>query len=130
MKTLMVVLIILLATLSAQSAEVTFGWDPNTESDLAGYNLYQSATSGSYEAGVNAISVTCAPKADKDCVSYTLENLEDGTYFWVITAFDTEFNESDFSNEVSLSIDSTAPDAPASFTVTINEVHSVKVSVD
>ena len=112
------------------SAEVIFKWDANTEPDLAGYNLYQSNTSNGQVLGVGAIKMTCAPAEPKTCTQYTHKGLLDGTYYWKATAFDLDGNESGFSDEVSLTIDTKAPGAPQSFTVTINNAKSVSVSVE
>ena len=42
----------------------------------------------------------------------TLEGIPDGTYFWVVTAYDTEGLESGYSNEVTKRLDTTPPDNP------------------
>lgn len=43
--------LLFLAAASVSAEDVIFEWDANTESDLAGYRLYQSETSGSYTFG-------------------------------------------------------------------------------
>jgi hypothetical protein len=90
----LVLLFISIAILYSQalSAQVTLAWDPNSESDLAGYKLYRGTTSGSYGVPVSVGKVT----------TYTDNTLEPGvTYYFALTAFDTEGFESGFSNEVS-----------------------------
>ncbi len=73
-------------------AAFTLAWDPNTEPDLAGYKLYYGTSSGSYQQSVNVGNLT----------QYSLSNLQDGvTYYFAVTAYDTEGNESGYSNEVS-----------------------------
>ena len=130
MKKLIVVLLVLFTSvLTIQAAEVTLNWDPNTEDDLAGYKIYQSHSSGDYNEVIPLV-VTCPPLENKECTEFTISNLEDGVYFWVATAFDESGNESEFSKEVTLEIDTVAPGAPQSFTVTINSAKSVKVSVE
>ena len=81
------------------AATVVLEWDPNTEPDLLGYRLYQSAVSGQYTKGNYIAEIIPGTK-----VTYTVEDLSTGTYFWVLTAFDQDNNESDFSNEVSTEI--------------------------
>ena len=44
-----------------------------------------------------------------------LAGVADGTYFWVLTAYDISGNESGPSNEVTASLDSTAPEPPKNF---------------
>ena len=79
---------------SVQSAE-TLQWDANTETDLAGYILYQGITEGSYGNPIDVGNVT----------SYTVSGLEPGTtYYFAVTAHDTGGNESGPSNEVSVYI--------------------------
>lgn len=104
------VLMFCLMTLPAYTVGTTinFEWDPNIESDLAGYRLYQSDVSGSYidpeildiPAGTTTASIVVA----------------DGTYYWVLTAYDVTGNESAYSNEVTSSPDA-VPDAPGNFRI-------------
>jgi hypothetical protein len=65
-------------------------WDPNQESDLAGYHLYQGGESGRYTNRTTLGTVTIN----------RLGRLRSGTYFFAVTAFNTSGLESDFSNEV------------------------------
>lgn len=95
-----------------EASGVTFVWNANSETDLAGYRLYQSQKAGTYgDAFVKEIV------AGTETVA--IENLADGEYFWVVTAFDTHGNESGYSNEVSLEIDTTPPACPGGVTVNI-----------
>ena len=91
---------------------VTFEWDANTEPDLAGYRIYQSAASGQYVYGSgNEIA---------DIPAGTLEAtilIQDGTWYFVATAYDSEGNESGPSNEVTDTFDSTPPGCPANFRI-------------
>lgn len=74
-------------------------WNPNTESDLAGYKIYYgtskrtgSCPSGGYE---NKVDVGNDAK-------YEFTNLENGkTYYFSITSYDNNKNESCFSPEIS-----------------------------
>lgn len=91
-----------------QSAPVGLAWDANTESDLAGYRVYQS-TSPNVPVDQDHQLAVCAP-------SETNFNFQapftDGQYYWVVTAFDTANNESGPSNEVTYTFDSTPPVPP------------------
>ncbi len=76
----------------AQAAQVTLAWDANTETDLAGYKLYYGTASGSYPNSATLDKVT----------THTLSGLTEGvTYYFALTAFDTENFESGYSNEIS-----------------------------
>ncbi len=122
MKKLIVLLILLCATVAFADSSVTFTWDKNTEVDLAWYKLYRSATpdgqvvgdgsgieilpdAGLYDHGV-------IPSLDPTKDAFTLINVLDGTWYWILTAGDTSGNESGKSNEVSAIIDSTPPSNP------------------
>jgi hypothetical protein len=85
-------------TVSAPTtSSATLTWDPNTDSDLAGYKIYRATTSGAYGAAVGTVPA--------GTVTYQATGLSaNTTYFFVITAYDGEGNESPFSNEVSKSI--------------------------
>jgi len=78
---------------------VRLAWDANTEPDLAGYWVYQSRVSGWYSRRKRILEIPA------DIETCTIDRLPSGTYFWVVTAFDTFRNESDYSNEVSAIID-------------------------
>lgn len=76
------------------AAEVTLTWQANTESDLAGYRVYQGTVSGQYGPPVTLGTVTT------HTVMLPPSTL-DRTYFWALTAYDLAGNESAKSNEVS-----------------------------
>jgi len=115
MKKILVALamVMLLAGNVWAARDVQFGWNANTETDLAGYRLYQSNVVGSYTKGMTSPNFKAAILAPS--VEYTLLAVPDGTWYWVLTAYDTAGNESGFSNEVTLTIDTTAPSAPGGF---------------
>ena len=114
MKTL--ALLLTLIAIPAYAANVTFEWDANVESDLAGYKLYQSNTSGEYTDSVASIP------AGTETVM--LPDITDGEYFWVLTALDTSDNESEYSDQVTLTIDGTPPEKPTGFRAFIQQLIS------
>ena len=80
---------------SKSSTSATLTWAANTESDLAGYNVYVGTASGAYGPPVNVGAVT----------SHTVGNLQLGTtYYFAVTAYDVNGNESVRSSEVSKSL--------------------------
>ena len=85
-------------TVSAPTtSSATLTWNPNTDSDLAGYKVYRATASGAYGAAVDTVPA--------GTVTYQATGLSaNTTYFFVITAYDNAGNESPFSNEVSKSI--------------------------
>jgi hypothetical protein len=79
-----------------QSPFVDLTWAPNTESDLAGYNVYR------HEAGQPAVKInTELVKAP----AYRDSNVQRGhKYFYAVTAVDLRGNESPRSDEASESV--------------------------
>ncbi len=91
---------------SALAAQATLAWDPNTESDLAGYKIHYGTASGNYTVHTDVHNVT----------SYTVIGLTTGqTYYFAVSAYDASGNESSYSNEVSYSVPAAngAPSTPA-----------------
>jgi fibronectin type 3 domain-containing protein len=83
--------VLLLSPMVAYGAAVTLAWDANTESDLAGYNIYYGTASGNYSHSIDVGNIT----------HYTLTDLEDDvTYYLAATAYDEDENESAYSVEL------------------------------
>lgn len=80
----------LIATSNATSVQLD--WNTNTESDLAGYNIYRSETSGS---AYNTIARNVKSNSFVD--NATLAGKQ---YFYTIKAVDNSLNRSAYSNEV------------------------------
>jgi len=101
---------------SPDDQSVTLTWTANTESDLAGYNIYRSTTSGS---GYSRVATGVIPPPEQ----YTDDGLINGiTYYYVITAVDTSGNESPYSNEDNATpADSVAPSPPTNLHITAGD---------
>jgi hypothetical protein len=79
----------------ALCAQVTVAWDENTESDVAGYRVHYGTSSGGYNQSLDAGAFT-------SCV---ISGLDEGiTYYFAATAYDSQDNESDYSEEISFTI--------------------------
>lgn len=103
----LLLVILLSLTSTAQAANVTLTWNANTESDLAGYKIYQSTISGQYGAPVATLGKVTS-------TTLTLPDLQvDATYFFAITAYDLASNESGKSSEVSKLVAALPPPPPA-----------------
>jgi hypothetical protein len=103
---IVVCIIIGLIASNAMAAQATLAWDPNTESDLAGYRVHYGTASGSYTVHTDVHNVT----------TYTVTGLTAGqTYYFAATAYDASGNESGYSNPVSYAVPGVngAPSAPA-----------------
>lgn len=85
-------------TITAPTGSAVLLWDTNTATDLAGFRVYRSTTSGVYGAPLAQINCDFT----NQITTYTdTTGFVGTTYFFVVTAFDTNGNESPFSNEVS-----------------------------
>lgn len=71
---------------------ITLTWDSNIESDVIGYNIYRSETSGGVFVKLNASALSSTSFVDNSVTPLV-------NYFYVITAVDTSSNESAFSDE-------------------------------
>jgi len=94
----------------------TLLWDAPTKNidgtpleDLAGYKVYFGTESKKYTASYDVKNVT----------TYNIDNLPDGQYYFVVTAYDTSGNESRYSKEIFIKI--TINKMPSKYTLTINK---------
>ena len=78
---------------SVWAQSLTLQWDPSPSTDVSGYNLYRSTTSGSGYARVNGALIPATTFIDS-----TLQY--DTVYYYVCTAVNQAGLESGFSNEV------------------------------
>ena len=93
----------------------TLTWDaPTTNADgtpltdLAGYKIYYGTSPGNYitpiDAGCSPCSSSCPGTGQTTVCTYIVQNLTPGTYYFAITAYDTEGNMSMYSNEISKTV--------------------------
>lgn len=78
-------------------SDIRLTWQPNTETDLAGYDLYREG-----------MKLNTAMIRD---TQYLDQNMHEGVYSYALRAIDLAGNESRPSGEVKLKIDLTGPDA-------------------
>ena len=74
------------------SPSVTLTWNPNTEPDLASYNVYFGTASANYT------NKTTAGNSTTNLVQGLVRGVK---YYFAVTAVNTSGAESDFSNEIS-----------------------------
>jgi len=91
---------------SSEAADVTLEWDANCEPDLAGYKIYYDVDSGVPYNGVGStkgnapIIVPLSALPDPSNPMFQVTGLPNSCIYFVVTAYDTESLESDYSNEV------------------------------
>ncbi len=91
-------------SVDALAGQAALTWNPNTESDLAGYKLHYGTANANYTVHLDVHNVT----------SYTVTGLTDGqTYYFAATAYDSSGCESGYSNQVSYTVPTTANGAPS-----------------
>lgn len=96
---------------------VDLGWTANSESDLGGYNVYRRGTPSGTFVKINSGTLTGSAYSDTNVSAGT-------TYYYVVSAVDTSFNESSFSAEVNATTDGTGGGGGGTpGTVWINEFH-------
>ena len=73
------------------AASIRLTWNENKESDLLGYRIYYGTTPGNYDHCVDVYNAT----------RHNLSGLdEDAKYHLAITAYDTQYEESTLSPEI------------------------------
>ncbi len=76
---------------------VTLRWDPSTDSDLTGYKIYSSVSSGFYGPPIATLPASVT--------TYQATGLATGvTYFFVVSTYNSAGGESLHSNEVARTI--------------------------
>jgi hypothetical protein len=93
-----IMLFLLFTSSKLMATDISLAWDSSVSPGIAGYKVYVGNSSGTYGAPITTGNQT----------SFTVTGLTSGTYYFAVTAFDSQGNESDFSNEVSQIIGSSA----------------------
>jgi len=109
MKKIIILLCVLLVVIFtsqpyAESANKTqisaeLSWTPNSEPDLVGYKVYRSKISGNHVVGAFLKKISCAPN-NTNCSRFIDFAARGKTFYYVVSAFDSNGNESVFSKEV------------------------------
>jgi hypothetical protein len=118
-----IVSFLLMAGSAAAVNSITFKWQKNTETDLAGYKMYRAATPDGQVVGLDTPVAIIPPNNEiydhnlipdlaSDKEALTIDGVEDGTWYWILTAYDFSDNETGKSNEVSATLDSVPPAIP------------------
>ncbi len=96
------------ANFAHADGSVNFGWDANSESDLAGYKLYYGSGTRDYQEVIDVGNE----------LTFTVDNLTEGqTFYFALTAYDTSGNESGYSTEVVYEVPNVSPEIPEGFSI-------------
>lgn len=119
MKKLLIILLLFAGPALAGDKTLQFTWEHDLI-DLAGFNLYMSETPNIVPSGTPfaVISYTGQTTLETSEVITSPDGVSK-TYYFVMTAYDSDGNESGPSNEVSDTIDFEAPNAPFTLTVKV-----------
>ena len=102
MKALLLTICLLALAFTAHAADVTLQWDANTESDLAGYRVYQG--NGGDLGAFTRVQEIAAPTT-----SATIKGLDSASHSFAVTAYNTAGLESAYSNIVNIPATPIAP---------------------
>lgn len=123
---IIIALFIFSSAVFAYQVTATLTWDPNTESDMAGYRIFQRFESDSYDYSNPAADISCTV-SDGQCtpceatIFFEVGDGESKTVYCVARAYDTDENESEDSDEVSEIIDRTTLPIPTDITGAWND---------
>ena len=86
------ILIFLFCSFShAMAADIALAWDASPSSNVTRYKVYSGNGSRTYGTSITIGNQT----------TYAISGLTTGTYYFAVTALDSDGNESDYSNEIS-----------------------------
>ena len=112
-------LVVMPVTAFSKVQSATFAWDQVITADFAGWTLYMSTTQGGPYAVFSEIGYNPEVTEYTSTQSVTSPDGVEATYYFVMTARDTNGNVSVYSTEVMLTVDAIAPNVPQNLTVTI-----------
>ncbi len=120
---LVLMLTFCLTPIQADSNSVTLMWDPSPDSEVVGYYVYRSTTSGSGFARINATPVATTQLTDTGIQA-------GATYYYVCTAVTSQGLESVYSNQVSYSSAVAPNQSPVALADSAVTLKNVAVTID
>ena len=98
------------------NGSIALSWSANSESDLSGYNVYRSTTSGGTYTKINSSTISSTSYTDSGLAAST-------TYYYQIKAVDNAGNLSTASSTASATTQAGGGSGGSSTDVWINELH-------
>lgn len=105
---------LLVAAMPAENNTVKLLWTAGLESDLLGYKIYLTTTPGQWyqescDRGQSPVEIKSPSMTSDGLCTVELSDLGDNvTYYFKVSAIDTSYNESDYSNILTITTDDTA----------------------
>jgi len=103
----------------AAEQQITFAWNQEISADFAGWKLYQADTSG----GPYSLAAEIPYSGEQsEYQSQQMLSAQDGAetkLYFVLTAFDSNGNESGYSNETDHTFDFLSPGTPFSLRILV-----------
>jgi len=103
----------------AEDVPVTLQWEQEMSADLAGWKIYKSETPGGPYTAIIDMPYDGNELPTYE-VGYTLTVSGEGGVYFVATAYDTDGNESNYSNEAVYEYDFVAPAVPVNLIFSIS----------
>jgi len=88
---------VLLSVTISFAAQVTLEWDTNSEPNISGYNFYYGKATRDYDVTLDVGNWTTVTIADLE---------DDETYYFAVTAYNTDGLESGYSSEACINCES------------------------
>ena len=113
-------LIIPSALTQTVDVDITFAWEQVMAVDLDGWRMYVSNTAGGpyTQLGPDFVYDGTPLPTYTNIFTATAPGSSETTFYFVVTAYDTDANESGYSNEVSHTVDLLSPDSPTNLRIT------------
>jgi hypothetical protein len=87
----LIILMLFVGLNHCSAANVLVSWNPSSDSDVVGYNVYYGKISGSYSNKITVGNITTTAISNLNCGD---------TYYFTATALDPNGTESDFSENI------------------------------
>lgn len=108
---------------TSKDKTLTFMWEQELHPDLAGWKLYEvtQPTPGGAKVYTHLVDIPYTAPATTFQSNYTLQAPvgQTTTKLYVLTAFDTSGNQTEYSNEASVTVDFQPPPKPMNLRITI-----------
>ena len=82
---------------AAGHGQTSLAWDANKEADLSGYIVHYGIQPGTY---IYSYKIPISSLSDIEKPTAVIQGLLPGTYYYVVSAYNKQGGESDYSNMV------------------------------